>query len=354
MRIALLSTFEESVPPVKYGGTERVVHDLAEALVALGHDVTLLASGDSETSARLIPCVESALRPYIDKNPRTWQYLNWQGLHRALRHLQSEHYDIVGNHGDWPFVIAQAFTDAPVVTTIHNPVQYMFGVSELYEQGTYISISDAERAYLPQLDYAATVHHGIDVDAFEFGDAPGDYVTFLGRIHPDKGPLEAIQLARETGLKLIMAAKIDPLERYYFRKKIKPLIDGKQIVFVGEIAHGAKVALLKQARALVSPIQWDEPFGITNIEAMACGTPVVALRRGSLPEIIEQGKTGFLCDNLGEMRAALARLDTLDRFYCRAYVERHFTARLMAQAYIRVFRDVAARYRSRDALASFR
>lgn len=340
MKIALLAPFEEPVPPEKYGGTERVVYSLAEGLVGLGHDVTLLASGDSRTSARLIPCVETHLRPFLEKNQRTWLYLQWQGFHQALRHLKSEHYDIVHNHGDWPFLIAGTFTCAPMVTTIHNPVQFQLGVPEVYRNYRYISISDAQRKYRPELEYVATIHHGIDVDSFEYNDTPSDYLAFLGRIHPDKGPEEAIHIARETGSKLIMAAKIDAPDRYYYRKKIKPLIDGKQIIFIGEVAHAAKVALLKNARALLSPIQWDEPFGLTNIEAMACGTPVIAIRRGSLPEIIVDGKTGFLCKTIQKMISRVDDLHKISRRACRQHVQKHFSEQRMAQNHIKVYQKM--------------
>lgn len=340
MKIALLAPFEEPVPPEKYGGTERVVYSLAEGLVSLGHDVTLLASGDSHTSARLITCVESHLRPYLEKNQRTWSYLQWQGFHRALLHLQSEKYDIVHNHGEWPFLVASKYANAPMVTTIHNPVQFGLGVPELYREYRYISISDAQRNYMPELDYVATVYHGIDVESFEFNDTPSDYLAFLGRIHPDKGPEEAIQIARETGKKLIIAAKIDAPDRYYYRKKIKPLIDGKQIIFIGEVAHSGKVALLKNASALLSPIQWDEPFGLTNIEAMACGTPVIAIGRGSLPEILVNGKTGYLCKTVKEMISKVNNIHKINRRDCREHVEKHFSEERMAKNHIKAYQKI--------------
>lgn len=340
MKIALLTPFEEPVPPEKYGGTERVVYSLAKGLVNLGHDVTLFASGDSRTAARLVPCVESHLRPFLEKNQRIWMYLQWQGFQRALYHLQTETFDIVHNHGDWPFLIASAYATAPMVTTIHNPVQFGLGVPEIYRQYKYISISDAQRNYMPELNYAATIYHGIDAEDFEFNDQPGDYLAFLGRMHPDKGPEEAIQISRKTGNKLIMAAKIDAPDRHYFRKIIKPQIDGKQIVFIGEVAHAGKVALLKNARALLSPIQWEEPFGLTNIEAMACGTPVIALRRGSLPEIVVDGKTGYICNTLEEMVARVGDIDHISRAACRRHVKKVFSEKRMAENHVRVYQKL--------------
>lgn len=344
MRIALLAPFEEPVPPPKYGGTERVVQSLAEGLVGLGHDVTLFASGDSRTSARLVPCVERSLRPYMGKLPRTWQFLQWQGVHRMLHHLQAGTYDIVHNHGDWPYLIAGAFTEAPLLTTIHNPKQYKLGLKITYKRFQYVSISDAQRAYLPDLKYVATVHHGIDPATFEYNDRPQDYLAFLGRTLPDKGLKEAIEIAKATNKRLLIGAKVDPKVRTYFNKTIKPLIDGKQIVFLGEVGHKDKVELLKNARALLSPIQWDEPFGLTNIEAMACGTPVIAIARGSLPEIIIDGKTGYLCRTVGQMTKRVADLDNLSRTACRKRVERYFSSQSMAEHYVKVFEKVIAEH----------
>jgi glycosyltransferase involved in cell wall biosynthesis len=240
-------------------------------------------------------------------------------------------------------LIAGAFTHVPIITTIHNPVQYKFGVKEVYQRYQYISISNSERAYNPDLDYVATVYHGIDIDSFEYNDHPGDYLAFLGRIDPDKGIEEAIEIAKRSNHKLIIAAKLDLSKKHYYRHKIKPLIDGKQIIYVGEVAHSAKVALLKNARALLSPIQWEEPFGLTNVEAMACGTPVIATPRGAHMEIIAEGKTGFLRETVEEMAACVADLPKLSRRACRTHVSRRFTSAIMAKNYVtaydRVIRD---------------
>jgi glycosyltransferase involved in cell wall biosynthesis len=206
-----------------------------------------------------------------------------------------------------------------------------------FREAPFVSISNSQRRHSPKLNYVDTVYHGIYPEEFEFNDKPEDYLLFLGRIHPQKGPTHAIRIAKQTGQKLIMAAKIDPDEIQYFRRQVRPHIDGKQIIFVGEVGHEEKVKLLKNARAVLLPLQWDEPFGIVNIEAMACGTPVITMRRGSASEIIEDGKTGFLCRNIGEIRAAIDKIDTIDRRYCRQYVEEHFTAHTMAENYIKVF-----------------
>jgi len=338
VKIALLAPFEEVVPPPKYGGTELVVANLADELVELGHDVTLFASGDSTTKARIIPSVEKAIRSELAHNPRTWSYLQWQGFHNIVQALETERYDIIHNHCDWPFLIIDRLVrTAPIITTIHNPVQFSHGVPAIYERYPYVSISKAQRRTIPELNYLATVYNGIRVESFELSINPGKYLAFLGRLSPDKGPEQAIEIAKRTGQKLVMAGKVDPPERHYFQKVLKPLIDGKQIQFIGEVDHPAKVELLKNAKALLSPIQWDEPFGLTNIEAMACGTPVLALRRGALPELIIDKQTGFLCRNVDEMVRRVADIPSLDRAACRQHVEKHFTASQMAKGYLKVY-----------------
>ncbi len=351
MRIALLSTFEEPVPPRMYGGTERVVETLAEEFVALGHDVTLYASGDSQTSARLIPCTPRAIRSLSEaRNPTTRQALNLHALATALQDIRDTTYDIIHNHFGWQTLLFNSFLDWPMVTTLHGTLDKAMVPTEhkmhnYFREAPFVSISNAQRRHSPKLNYVDTIYHGIYPEKFEFNDSPHDYLAFLGRIHPQKGPVHAINVARATGQRLIIAAKTDPAEFNYLRRRIKPLIDGRQIIFIGEVGHEEKVKLLRNARAVLSPLQWDEPFGIVNLEAMACGTPVITTRRGSMPEIIEDGKTGFLCRTSAEMRWAIENIDTIDRSYCRKYVEQRFTAHKMAQNYIKVFKKVIRRRR---------
>jgi glycosyltransferase involved in cell wall biosynthesis len=261
-----------------------------------------------------------------------------------LHRLQTGKFDIVHNHGDWPYLIASAFTEAPFVTTIHNPKQYKFGLKPTYKRYQYVSISNAQRSYMPDLNYVATVHHGIDVQTFTYNAKPGNYLAFLGRVVPDKGLKEAIQIAKATNQRLIIGAKLDVKMQPYFRKHIKPHIDGKQIVFIGEPAHDAKVELLKNAKALLTPIQWDEPFGLTNVEAMACGTPVIAIARGALPEIVVNGKTGYLCKTIDQMIKRVGDLDKISRADCRKRVEQHFSSSCMAREYVKVFERVIAEH----------
>ncbi|HEY5805780.1 MAG TPA: glycosyltransferase family 4 protein [Candidatus Saccharimonadales bacterium] len=346
MRIALLSPFEEPVPPKMYGGTERIVYTLAEEWVAMGHDVTLYASGDSQTAAKLIPCTPRAVRVLPEaRNPLTRQALNLHALATALQDIRDTRYDIIHNHFGWQTLLFNAFLNWPMVTTLHGTLDKALMPTEhkmhnYFREAPFVSISNSQRRHSPKLNYVETVYHGIYPDEFEYNDKPDDYLAFLGRIHPQKGPVHAIRLAKKTGQKLIIAAKVDPAEFHYFGKRIKPLIDGKQIVYIGEVGHEEKVKLLKNAKALLSPLQWDEPFGIVNVESMACGTPVITARRGSMPEIIVEGKTGFLCRNSKEMEAAIGNIGQLDRRACREHVENNFTARKMAENYIKAFTKV--------------
>ncbi|HUD05295.1 MAG TPA: glycosyltransferase family 4 protein [Candidatus Saccharimonadales bacterium] len=345
MKIALVAPIEEKVPPYKYGGTEVVIFNLVEELIKQGHDVTLLASGDSITSAKLIACSETAVRQQLEDNPRGWYLSQIEGLRIAAEAVKAEKFDIVHNHCDWPFLILSGlFKDQPVVTTIHNPTLYSKQVQKAYGNQHFISISNSQRRQIPFLKTVTTIYNGIDVDAFEYNAKPQQYLSFLGRICPDKGPKQAIEIAKRSGHRLIIAAKIDVLDQKYYRDVIKPLIDGEQITFIGEIGHDQKVNLLKNAKALLSPIQWEEPFGLTNIEAMACGTPVIAQNRGSMPEIIVSGKTGYLCKSVDEMIERLEDIPKLKRLDCRLHIQNNFSAHLMANEYIKAYKKIINGY----------
>ncbi|HUD06922.1 MAG TPA: glycosyltransferase family 4 protein [Candidatus Saccharimonadales bacterium] len=340
MKIALLAPFEEPVPPLKYGGIELVVYNLAEELHRKGHDVTLFASGDSHTSAKLEECVPKAIRTLnVAKNNKTRVALNYQGLAKAIEIINKEKFDIVHNHLGWPLLLFMHTLNCPVITTLHgtlaDPTERL--MYDKYRDSAYVSISDSQRRHGPNLNYVATVHNGIDTDAFSFSNKPGDYLAFLGRISPEKGPGYAIEIARKTGQRLIMAAKIDPVDISYFEETVEPLIDGDLVSFLGEVGHEAKVKLLKNAKALLSPLQWDEPFGLANVEAMACGTPVIAINRGSMPEVILNGKTGYLCSNIDEMIDRVADIDKISRQACRAHVEDSFSSKLMAERYLKTY-----------------
>jgi len=343
LKIALVAPFEEPVPPKTYGGTERVVYNLAEELVALGHDVTLFASGDSKTSAKLEACVPRAVRVLPEAhNPNIRQGLHYQGLATALTKINQNQFDIVHNHFGWQLLLFKDFIKAPIVTTLHGILsepteRYMH---TLLKHEPFVSISKSQRLHNTHLRYVATVYNGIQVERFSFGAVPQDYLVFLGRIHQHKGPEQAIKIARQTGNKLIIAAKIDAFEQHYFETKIAPLIDDQQILFVGEVTHAQKVKLLKNAKAMISPIQWDEPFGITTIEALACGTPVIAINRGSMPEILVDGKVGFLCRNVDQMVKRISDIGMIDRAACRAHVEKYFSAQHMTNGYLKAYERV--------------
>ncbi len=346
LKIALIAPFEEPVPPRTYGGTERVVWNLARELVKLEHDVTLFASKDSRTTAKLVPCVDKAIRVLPEARiPSIRQGLHLKGLGKALAKINKSDFDIVHNHFGWPMLMFAELVKSPLITTLHGsldePTENF--MHNLCKNTPFVSISNAQRRHAKKLNYVATVYNGIDVSRFEFNDKPEDYLVFLGRIHPQKGPQYAIEIAKKTNHRLIIAAKIDPLEQAFFDHKIKPLIDGKQIKFIGEVDHRAKVKLLKNAKAMISPIQWDEPFGITNIEALACGTPVISINRGSIPEILVDGKTGYLCNNIRQMIKRVSDIDKIDRAACRRHVEQNFTARHMAEGYLKAYEKVIQR-----------
>ncbi len=345
MKIALLAPIEESVPPQKYGGTERVVDLLAKELVKLGHDVTLLASGDSKTPAKLVPCSKYAIRTLPASNDLSLRRaLNLQGLSKALDYLHKHDFDIIHNHFGWQFLMFCSSLKAPHVTTLHGTLNKKLEPTEYKMHGSYkkypmISISNSQRKHSPCLNYIDTVYNGVDVSTFTFNNNPKNYLAFLGRFSPAKGPDKAIDIAKKTNQKLIMAAKIDPLDYQYFNKKIKPLIDNKQIIYIGEVNHRKKVELLKNAKALISPITWDEPFGIVNIESLACGTPIITINRGSIPEILNK-KVAFLCKNSEEMIKRVDQVYKINRKECRKHVEKHFTGQLMAEGYLKAYKRI--------------
>jgi len=343
MKIAFISPLEESVPPEKYGGVELVIFNLVEALVDRGHEIFLLGTGDSKTKAHLIPVFSEAIRKdkqFLD--PEFKQAAKFVGVGRVLDELAKLDVDIVHNHIGWRLIPFSKHIKAPIVTTLHGPLekaqqQYIYG---LYSDLPYVSISNAQREPFKKLNFVATIYNGIDPDKFDFIDVAGEYLAFLGRMSPEKGPKVAISVAKKIGLKLKMAAKIDAVDKEYFEKEIKPLIDGKQIEYLGEIGAEEKNNLLKKAYALLVPIQWEEPFGLVMIEAMACGTPVIAFRRGSVPEIVVDGQTGFIVKNEPEMIKAIKRIGSIKREKCRARVEENFTTKLMADKYEKVYQKL--------------
>ena len=335
MRIAQIAPLFEAVPPKLYGGTERVVYSLTEELVAMGHDVTLFASGDSITSAKLDAPWPRALR--LDPDIRDWvaTYAMLIEHVRQRAHL----FDVLHFHIDyWPNSV---FTrqNTPFLTTLHGRLDLpeFAAVYRFFPTVPLISISDAQRRPIPDLNWAATVHHGIPGQLLTPVPAEQSYFAFLGRISPEKGIERAIRIARAAGVKLKVAAKIDNADRAYYEREVAPLLADANVEFIGEINDAQKPAFLSGARALLFPIDWPEPFGLVMIEAMACGCPVIAFRRGSVPEVMDDGVTGFIVENVEEAVAATRRLDEIDRATVRRVFERKWTARRMAEDYVAVY-----------------
>ena len=335
MRIAQVAPLFESVPPRRYGGTERVVHWLTEELVAMGHEVTLFATGDSQTSARLVAARERAERfvPNFERTAAPYARLVEMVRRRA------ETFDVVHFHIDFhPFSVFSR-QGTPFVTTLHGRLDqgWVPEVYDLFPDVPLVSISDAQRLPLPRARWAGTVRHGMPVGLLS-PDArgPGDYLAFLGRFSPEKGIMDAIEIARQAGSTLRIAAKIGAEDEDYFRTTVAPHLHG-DVRYLGEMDDAEKGGLLAGARALLFPIDWPEPFGLVMIEAMACGCPVIAFDRGSVREVVEDGVTGFVVHDVAEAVAACAQVDRLDRAEVRRRFERRWSARRMAAEYVEIY-----------------
>jgi glycosyltransferase involved in cell wall biosynthesis len=347
MRIAQVAPLYESVPPKCYGGTERVVSYVTEELMRAGHQVTLFASGDSVTAAKLIPASRRALR--LDKDCIDQLAHHVVLLEKVFR--QANEFDVVHFHIDYLHFPITRRTPITHVTTMHGRLDIpdLAPVYEEFDDMPLVSISDAQREPLPTAKWIATVYHGLPQDLYQFRARPGKYFAFLGRISPEKRVDRAIKIAKRIGIPLKIAAKVDLVDREYFKKVIKPLLRDPLVEYVGEIGEGEKDDFLGNAYALLFPIDWPEPFGLVMIEAMACGTPIIAYRQGSVPEVIEQGHTGFVVDDLADAVAAAKRVPELSRKRCREVFEQRFTARRMARDYLRVYQGLIERERERAA-----
>jgi glycosyltransferase involved in cell wall biosynthesis len=335
MRIAQVAPLVESVPPRLYGGTERIVSYLTEELVRLGHDVTLFASGDSITSADLVPCCPRALRldPSVrDINPHIMLLID-------KVHQRAEEFDVLHFHIDlFHFPLFRSMA-ARTLTTLHGR-QDLEDLKPFYNhfaEMPLVSISNAQRKPLPRANLVATIHHGIPVDLHRPSFGQGSYVAFLGRVSPEKRPDRAIRIARGAGMPLKIAAKVDKVDENYFRSEILPLIDGPGVEFIGEINEREKTKFLGDAAALLFPVDWPEPFGLVMVEAMACGTPVLAFRCGSIPEIIDDGITGKVVDSEKDAIAALPEIMSYDRSAVRQRFEERFISTKMAKDYVSIY-----------------
>ena len=332
MRIAQIAPLAESVPPKLYGGTERVVAWLVDQLVDLGHEVTLFASGDSRTRAKLQKVCPRALRL---GRPRTDPMAALAALLEAVSRKATD-FDVIHVHIDWMHLPLLSRLDVPFLTTVHGRLDLPFlpELIRLFPDAPFVSISDNQRLPLAEAKWLGTVYHGLPAELLKPSYQRGDYLAFLGRLTPDKGPETAIRIARAAGMPLQIAAKLPRAERGYFKERLEPQIDGRQIRLIGEVNDEAKQRFLAGAAALLFPIDWPEPFGLVMIEAMACGTPVIAYQSGSVPEVVDDGVTGFVVDGEQQAVASIPRLNGLNRREVRAQFERRFTAQRMAQDYV--------------------
>src|SRR3954465_12924083 len=340
MKIAQIAPLVESVPPTLYGGTERVVSWLTEELVAEGHEVTLFASGDSRTAARLVPIVPRALRlegihdstPYniIMLDQVVARQRDFDVMHF---HIDFFHYPLFRNMAHKTLTTLHGRQDLPELPAIYRAFPHM----------PLVSISDHQRRPVPPVNWCGTVYHGLPEAMFKEGRGQGGYLAFLGRICADKGILPAIEIARRAGMKLKVAAKVDPADQKYFNQEVRPVLDASpHVEFIGEINDSQKQQFLGNAAALLFPISWPEPFGVVMIESMACGTPVIAFNSGSVPEIMEDGLTGYVVEDIDAAVAALAKLDRLFRPSIRSRFEERFSARAMAREYVKIYRSLQA------------
>ncbi|GAB3538155.1 glycosyltransferase family 4 protein [Pontibacter brevis] len=344
MKIAQISPLYESVPPKLYGGTERVVSYLTEELVKQGHEVTLFASGDSSTSARLVSHIHNALRlnQHVE-DPLAHHVVQMQDLAE-----RAHEFDVLHFHTDYLHFPLSALLKKPHLTTLHGrldipDLQYVY---RKFKDQPVVSISDAQRTPLPQANWLGTVYHGLPLDLYQKGDGDGGYVTFIGRISREKRPDRAIEIAGKAGMRIKIAAKIDKADESYFEHHIKHLLDQPHVEFIGEIGEDRKGEFLGKAKALLFPIDWPEPFGMVVIEAMACGTPVIAYNHGSIPEIINKGESGFVVDNTEDAVRALDNIDLLDRNKVREIFEKRFSVRVMAEHYVRLYEKLTGNKRT--------
>jgi glycosyltransferase involved in cell wall biosynthesis len=330
LRIAMLAPIAWRVPPRHYGPWEQFASLLTEALVARGVDVTLFASGDSLTTARLSSTVAHGWEEDADTDPKVAECLHISALFE-----RAAEFDLIHNSFDFLPLTYSALVSTPVLTTIHGfSSPQIVAVYEKYnDMGAYVAISDADRH--PRLDYLATIHHGIDTDAFALHSDPGGYVLFFGRIHPDKGAVGAIEVARRAGMPLVMAGIIQ--DRRYYDERVAPHVDGEQVRYVGPVGPDERRALLGGAHALLHLIEFEEPFGYSVVEAMACGTPVVAYRRGSMPELIDHAATGFIVETIEHATEAVALAGTLDRAAIRRQAVARFGVDRMAEEYLSAY-----------------
>lgn len=342
MKIAQVAPLHESVPPKSYGGTERIVSYFTEELVRQGHDVTLFASGDSVTSADLVPIVEHSLR--LDPDCRDPLLHHIRLIDQVVR--RAPEFDILHFHTDYLHFPLMRRHPTPHVTTLHGRLDLpeLRLLFHQFPDMPAISISHAQREPLPHANWQGTVYHGLPPELYTFHPEPAQYLAFLGRIAPEKRVDRAIQIAIRAGMELRIAAKVDRTDVQYFEEQIRPMLDHPLIHYVGEISEQEKCDFLGNARALLFPVDWPEPFGLVMAEAMACGTPVIGYRRGSVPEVIDHGASGFVVDDEAGALDALAQLDRISRQRCRRLFEERFSVARMADDYVALYKEVIAQH----------
>ncbi|MDT8400951.1 MAG: glycosyltransferase family 4 protein [Bacteroidales bacterium] len=333
MKIAILSPIAWRTPPLKYGPWEQVASNIAEGLVDKKIDVTLFATANSITRGKLQYVAEEAYNENPDIDPKVWECLHISNLME-----QADQFDLIHNHFDFLPLTYSGLIKTPVLTTVHGfSSPKILAVYKKYNRNNfYVSISNSDRC--PDLDYIATVYNGIDTDGFTFKKTSKDYLLFFGRIHPEKGTYESIQIAKKSGRKLIIAGLIQDKE--YFENRIKPFINGDDIFYAGNSGPGERDKLLGEAYALLHPVSFEEPFGLSVAEAMMCGTPVIAFKLGSMPELILNGETGFLVNTIEEAADAVANIKSIDRKYCREYAVSKFSRQKMVEGYIKVYEKI--------------
>ncbi|QDQ42160.1 glycosyltransferase family 4 protein [Methylacidiphilum kamchatkense] len=338
MRIAQVSPLYERVPPKLYGGTERVIHYLTEELITLGHETTLFASGDSITKGKLVSVIPESLRlQKHKKDPMVYHILMLEKVFQM-----AESFDIIHYHIDFFHFPFSKRSKTKHLTTLHGRLD-LPDLTVLYREFDRIpvvSISKAQRSFLPWIHWVGTVYHGIPADLYPFYPEKGNYLAFVGRISPEKGIERAIEIAKRVGMDLKIAAKVDEVDKQYFLEVILPLFKKAPVEFIGEIGEEEKKVFLGNASALLFPVNWPEPFGLVMIEAMACGTPVIGWRNGSVPEIVVDGQTGYIIHSVNEGVKKIMDIDRIDRKECRKHVLNHFTARKMAQSYLSIYNNL--------------
>lgn len=343
MKIAQVSPLFESVPPKAYGGTERVIHYLTEALVADGHEVTLFASGDSKTTARLVSAIPQSVRPDMSKLRQDW--LAYHCIQMGQVGEMAGEFDIIHFHTDYLHFPFARRLRTPHVTTLHGRLDFpeLVPLCRHFADVPLVSISDNQRFALKEANWVATVHHGLPEGRYVHSPDAKEYFVFIGRVSPEKRLDRAIEIARRCNVPLYIGAKVDRADEPYFYTAIRPLLQDPLVRFVGEVGEAEKRELLENARALLFPIDWPEPFGLVMIEAFSCGTPVIAYPHGAVPEIIEDGVNGFIVNNQEEAMHAAQRIASINRKCCRETFERRFTAKHMAANYLSVYQRLLSR-----------